>query len=136
MSTTEQCFFLFYGIGSNGKSTILRAIFDLLGEYAKTTRPETFLAKQGDEGIRNDIAALAGARFVTSLESEQGKQFAEGLIKGLTGDEQVSARFLRKEFFSFLPQFKLFIGTNHKPAIKGTDHGIWRRVPRKERSLR
>jgi putative DNA primase/helicase len=126
--TNEQCFFIFYGMGSNGKSTILRAIFDLLGEYAKTTRPETFLAKQGDEGIRNDIAALAGARFVTSLESEQGKQFAEGLIKGVTGDEQVSARFMRKEFFSFLPQFKLFLGTNHKPTIKGTDHGIWRRV--------
>jgi putative DNA primase/helicase len=65
---------------------------------------------------------------VTSLESEQGKQLAEGLIKGVTGDEKISARFLRKEFFSFLPQFKLFIGTNHKPTIKGTDHGIWRRV--------
>lgn len=125
---TEQCFFIFYGIGSNGKSTILRAIFDLMGEYAVTTRPETFLIKHGDEGIRNDVAALAGARFVTSLESEQGKQLAEGLIKGVTGDEKVSARFLRKEFFAFQPQFKLFIGTNHKPTIKGTDHGIWRRV--------
>jgi putative DNA primase/helicase len=126
--TNEQCFFILYGIGNNGKSTILRAVSDLLGEYAAITRPETFLAKRGDEGIRNDVAALAGARCVTSIESEQGKLLAEGLIKGVTGDEKISARFLHKEFFAFLPQFKLFIGTNHKPTIKGTDLGIWRRV--------
>src|SRR5262249_33652879 len=70
--TTEQCFFIFYGVGAKGKSTILRAVSDLMGDYAAITRPETFLAKRGDDGIRNDVAALAGARLVTSIESEQG----------------------------------------------------------------
>ena len=125
--TTEQCFFIFYGTGSNGKSTLLRAILDLLGDYGETTRPETFLVKR-NEGIPNDVAALAGARLVSCLESEQGKQLAEGLVKGLTGGDKISARKMRQEFFSFVPQFKLFIGTNHKPTIKGTDHAMWRRV--------
>ena len=105
----------------------MRTILDLLGDYATTTRPETFLTKRG-EGIPNDVAALAGARFVVALESEQGKRLAEGLVKGMTGGDKLSARFLNKEFFSFTPQLKLFIGTNHKPTIKGTDHGMWRRV--------
>lgn len=125
--TTEQCFFLCFGTGANGKSTLLRTILDLLGEYAATTRPETFLVKRGD-GIPNDVAALAGARFVVVLESEQGTRLAEGLVKGMTGGDKLSARFLNKEFFSFVPQLKLFLGTNHKPTIRGTDHGMWRRV--------
>lgn len=125
--TSEQCFFIFHGIGANGKSTILRAILDLLGDYATTTRPETFLTKRGD-GIPNDVAALAGARFVVSLESEHGKRLAEALVKGITGGDKLSARFLHKEFFTFAPQLKFFIGTNHKPTIRGTDHAMWRRV--------
>lgn len=100
--TSEQCFFIVFGTGSNGKSTVLRAILDLLGDYATTTRPETFLTKRG-EGIPNDVAALAGARFVLSLESEQGKRLAEGLVKGVTGGDKLSARFLHKEFFTFAP---------------------------------
>jgi putative DNA primase/helicase len=125
--THEQCFFIFYGVGANGKSTVLRAILDLLGDYATTTRPETFLTKRGD-GIPNDVAALAGARFVVSLESEQGKRLAEGLVKGITGGDKLSARFLHREFFTFAPQLKFFIGTNHKPTIRGADHAMWRRV--------
>jgi putative DNA primase/helicase len=125
--TTEQCFFIFYGVGANGKSTVLRAILDLLGEYGATTRPETFLVRRGD-GIPNDVAALAGARFVVSLESEHGKRLAEGLVKAVTGGDKLSARFLHREYFSFAPQLKFFIGTNHKPTIMGTDHAIWRRV--------
>lgn len=125
--TSEQCFFVLYGTGANGKSTLLRTILDLLGDYAAATRPETFLLKRS-EGIPNDLAALAGARFVTALESDEGKRLAEGLIKGVTGGDKVTARFMRKEFFTFVPQLKLFIGTNHRPAIRGTDHGIWRRV--------
>jgi putative DNA primase/helicase len=126
--TTEQCFFIFYGTGANGKSTVLRTIMDLLGEYADTSRPETFLVKRGDGGIPNDVAALAGMRLVVSLESEKGKRLAEGLVKGMTGQDSMKARFLHREFFSFDPRFKLFIGTNHKPVIVGTDEAIWRRV--------
>ena len=125
--TTEQCFFIFYGLGANGKSTILSAILKLLGDYATSTRPETFLSKHHD-GIPNDVAALAGARFVTAIEHDEDKRLAESLIKGVTGGDSMNARFLHKEYFSFQPQLKLFIGTNHRPMIRGTDHGMWRRV--------
>ena len=37
-------------------------------------------------------------------------------------------RLLHREYFEFYPKFKIFIGANHKPMIKGADHGIWRRI--------
>jgi putative DNA primase/helicase len=78
--------------------------------------------------VRNDIARLRGSRFVSGVEAESGKQFSEVLIKRLTGDDKISARYLYKEFFEFEPTFKIFLAANHKPVITGTDHGIWRRI--------
>jgi putative DNA primase/helicase len=67
-------------------------------------------------------------RFVTAAETEQGKRLYEPVIKQITGNDGLTARFLYGEYFSFPPAFKLFMATNHKPAIKGTDYGIWRRI--------
>src|SRR5262249_977430 len=64
----------------------------------------------------------------TAAESERGRRLNESLIKQLTGGDQVSARFLRGEFFDFQPKFKLWLSTNHKPEIRGTDHAVWRPV--------
>lgn len=125
--TSEQCLFILHGSGSNGKTTFLRTILALLGTYAKETTTETFMLKRG-ESVNNDIAALKGARFVSAVETEQGKRLAESLIKQLTGQDLVTARFLFAEFFTYEPQFKIFLGTNHKPTIRGTDHAIWRRI--------
>lgn len=126
-STVEQCLFIAYGSGANGKSTFLDTIQELLGEYAKSTSMNTFLAKQ-TEGISNDIARLVNARFVSTVEVDEGKKLSEALIKQLTGGDKITARFLRQEFFEFTPTFKIWMGTNHKPVIKGTDNGIWRRI--------
>ncbi|WP_242068309.1 DNA primase family protein, partial [Bacillus thuringiensis] len=71
---------------------------------------------------------LAGARFVSAIESEDGEQLSETFVKQITGGEPVLARFLRQEFFEFIPEFKVFFTTNHKPVIKGVDEGIWRRI--------
>jgi len=125
--TSEQCFFMPYGTGNNGKSTLLEIVAAMLGDYGKATDFKTFLAKD-DNGPRNDLAALAGARFVMAKESERGQKLAESLLKTLTGQDTVEARFLNKEFFSFKPAFKIFLATNHKPMIRGQDLGIWRRV--------
>jgi putative DNA primase/helicase len=65
---------------------------------------------------------------VTSSEPEQGAQLDESLIKEMTGDAAISARFMRQEFFTFTPTFKVLLATNHRPVIRGTDHGIWRRI--------
>ena len=126
-SMKEQCVFILYGVGMNGKSTFLKHIYRLLGEYAMNTPATTLMEKYG-ESIPNDVARLKGARFVTSIESGKGRALAEAQIKQLTGDDPISARFLHREFFDFFATFKIFLATNHKPNISGTDKGIWRRI--------
>jgi hypothetical protein len=88
----------------------------LLGDYAIATPTETFMRKNGDQ-YTNDIARLRGTRFVTTTEAEQGRRLSEPLIKKITGNDQMTARFLYGEFFNFTPTFKIFMATNHKPAI-------------------
>jgi len=124
---SEQVMFILYGSGANGKSTFLNSIMEIMGEYAMSTPTETFMKKHG-EGISNDIARLRGTRFVTTVEAEEGKRMSEPLIKQVTGQDTMTARFLYGEYFDFLPTFKIFMATNHKPVIRGNDHGIWRRI--------
>jgi len=127
--TSEECFFLLYGAtGQNGKSTFLRVVQAMLGDYATTASFDTFLARKGDAGIRNDVAALVGRRMVIAIEANAGKMLDEALIKSITGRDLITARFMRQEFFTFMPQFKLWLATNHQPVIRGTDGAIWRRV--------
>jgi len=125
--TSEQCLFVFYGIGSNGKTTLFRTVSDLLSEYAIWTPTETLLLKRG-QSIPNDVARLRGARFVGAVEAEGGRRLAEALIKQLTGGDRIAARFLYGEYFDFIPSFKLWLAVNHKPIIKETTHAIWRRI--------
>ena len=124
---SEQIMFILFGTGANGKSTFLNTIMYLLGDYATATPTETFMKKNGDQAT-NDIARLRGTRFVTTTEAEQGRRISEPLIKKITGNDQMTARFLYGEYFNFTPTFKIFMATNHKPVIKGTDYGIWRRI--------
>ncbi|MDR0442058.1 MAG: DUF5906 domain-containing protein [Treponema sp.] len=124
---SEQTMFILFGSGANGKSTFLNTIMYLLGDYATSTNTETFMKKTGDQNT-NDLARLRGTRFVTTTEAEQGRRLSEPLIKKITGNDPMTARFLYGEFFTFMPTFKIWMATNHKPVIKGTDHGIWRRI--------
>ena len=126
--TGEQCLFLLYGKGANGKSTFISTIMAMLGNYAKQMPMNSLLVKNGDGGVPNDIAALKGARFISATEADEGKRLAESLIKQLTGQDRISARFMRSEWFEFLPEFKLWLATNHKPVIRGGDEAMWRRV--------
>jgi putative DNA primase/helicase len=125
---TEEAFFVCYGTGANGKSTLFGVVQKILGDYATTTRAETVLAKRHTDSIPNDVAALMGARFVTAIEAEEGRRLASGLVKSLTGRDKLSARFMRGEFFEFEPIFKLWIGVNHKPRISDSSPAMWRRV--------
>lgn len=127
--TSEQCFFFLHGnTGNNGKSTFMETLLDLFGDYAQQTPTETLMAKMGDAGISNDIARLKDARIVAAPETEDGKRLNEGLIKRLTGQDRIAARFLHQEFFEFKPEFKVWMTGNHRPDIRGTDDAIWRRV--------
>ena len=126
-STIEQVLFIFWGLGANGKSTFLEVWREVLGDYGRTADAALLMHKTSD-GVRNDVARLAGARFVSTSETEAGRHMAETLVKQLTGGDKVAARFLYSEFFEFDAQFKLFLSTNHKPVIRGTDNAIWRRI--------
>ena len=99
-----------------------------MGEYAQQADFSTFLVKRNQEGPRNDIARLKGARFVAATEAEGGARLSEVVVKQLTGGDTVAARFLHQEFFEFKPEFKIWLATNHKPIIRGTDNAIWRRI--------
>ena len=125
--TREQCLFLLYGTGANGKSTFIETLRAMLGDYACQTDFTTFLVSRSD-AVRNDLAALRGGRFVSAVEVESGRHLNEALVKQVTGGDAITARFLYQEFFTFLPQFKIFLAANHKPVIWGTDDGIWRRI--------
>ena len=123
---SEQCLFILWGTGANGKSTFLNVLHHLFGDYARSTMIETFMKKNSEQS--NDLARLKGARLVTTSEIEQGKPLSESLIKTVTGEDELTARFLYGEYFSFKPTFKIFMATNHKPKIRGADNGIWRRI--------
>jgi putative DNA primase/helicase len=125
--TSEQTMFIPFGSGANGKSTFLNTVMYVLGDYAIAASTETFMKKSGEQ-LTNDIARLRGTRFVTTTEVEQGKRLSEPLIKQITGNDRMTARFLHGEFFNSVPTFKIWMATNHKPVIKGTDYGIWRRI--------
>jgi len=126
-STREQVILVFWGSGANGKSTLLETIRAGLGDYACTADSSLLMTKTHD-GVRNDVARLAGARFVSTGETEAGRYLSEALVKQLTGSDKVTARFLYSEFFEFDAQFKVFLATNHKPIIRGNDNAIWRRI--------
>lgn len=127
-STEEQVMFILYGNGRNGKSVFLDIITDLFGNYAINIQPETIMVKQMSNGATGDIARLNGARFVTTTEPNEGVRMNEGLVKQLTGGDKITARFLFEDEIEFRPEFKLWMATNHKPIIRGTDEGIWRRL--------
>lgn len=128
-SNREQCAYFLYGMGNNGKSTFLDTLSDLLGGYASNAQPETIMMRKwGDGGALSDIARLKSARFVTSEEPTEGVRLNEGLLKQLTGGSRITCRFLYGDEFEYTPEFKIWVATNHKPVVRGTDVGIWRRI--------
>lgn len=129
-SNAEQCAYFLYGMGNNGKSTFLDTLSDLLGSYGANAQPDTIMlqSKFSGGGAGSDIARLKSARFVTCEEPTEGVRLNEGLLKQLTGGSKVTCRFLYGDEFEYTPEFKIWMATNHKPVIRGTDLGIWRRI--------
>ncbi len=126
-----QILHFWYGLGANGKSTVIDVVCASLGDYAGTIGIETFL----DQGIKKrgdaatpDLAKLGGVRLLRSSEPERGAKLNAALVKAATGGEPMSVRALHKGFFDLRPQFKLTIAGNHRPDIPDTDEGIWRRI--------
>lgn len=126
--TGEEILFLVHGPAATSKSTIIAAIKETLGDYALTADFETFVKRRDSGAPRNDIARLAGSRLVVSIEVDEGKQLAEGLVKMITGGDTVTARRLYQESFEFKPAFKLWLIANHAPKVDPDDDAMWRRI--------
>lgn len=124
--TREECLFICYGTGRNGKSKLLGAIQYALGDYAKSTPPKTFLA--GGNSNEHAVASLAGARYVVTTEIGKNGKLDTELVKQLTGGDVVTARHLYKDEFDFKPALKLWIATNNKPAIDEASKAVWVRI--------
>ena len=124
--TIEHALFFYYGIGGNGKSVYLNTLAAIMGNYSVVAPMETFIETHG-ERHPTDLAMLRGARLVTAQETEKGRRWAEGKIKALTGGDPITARFMRQDFFTYLPAFKLNIAGNNKPGLSSVDDAIKRR---------
>jgi putative DNA primase/helicase len=141
--TIEQQFSFFFGIGANGKGVLTNTLLGILGSYAKTTAPETFMASKVERHL-TEVADLRGARLVVASETEKGRRWAESRLKEITGASPISARFMRQDLFEYIPQLKLVIAGNHKPHLSAVDEAIRRRlhlvpfsvvIPKDERDL-
>jgi putative DNA primase/helicase len=126
-ATSAHALFFLYGTGANGKSVFANVISTILGDYAATASMDTFVETRGDRHP-TDLAGLRGARFVTAIETEQGRRLNESKVKAITGGDKISARFMHKDFFEYTPQFKPVIVGNHKPAIRNIDEAMRRRL--------
>jgi putative DNA primase/helicase len=125
-SIREHALFFFFGTGANGKGVTINTITGILADYAAVASIETFTASQSDRHP-TDLAMLRGARLVTAQETEEGRRWAESRIKALTGGDPITARFMRQDFFTFEPTFKLLIAGNHRPGLRNVDEAIRRR---------
>jgi P4 family phage/plasmid primase-like protien len=124
--TSEHVLPFWYGLGANGKSTLINAILKVIGDYGKQAAPDLLLAKR--DSHPTELADLFGARFVASVEIEDGRRLAESLVKQLTGGDRIKARRMREDFWEFDPTHKICLVANHRPVVRGTDHAIWRRI--------
>jgi putative DNA primase/helicase len=126
-STKEHALFFFYGTGGNGKGTLLNAITDILNDYAVIANADVFTESK-HERHPTELASLMGARLVVAQETDEGRKWDEAKIKALTGGDPVTARFMRQDFFTFIPKFTLIIAGNHKPTIQTVDEAMRRRL--------
>jgi P4 family phage/plasmid primase-like protien len=125
--TAEHVFVFAYGTGANGKSTFINTVRGIFGDYATIADMATFIASN-IEHHPTDLAKLMGARLVVAQETKRGRRWDETKIKALTGGDKITARFMRQDFFDYVPTFKLFICGNHKPRLANVDEAMRRRL--------
>jgi putative DNA primase/helicase len=126
--TSAQCMFVLVGSGSNGKSTFINTIADMLGEYSAATPMKTLMFRQYGNDQTDDLARLVRKRFVSASEGEDGQKLAQAKIKNMTGGEKLSCRALWQNLFEYRPEFKLWLATNSLPDINGADEAVRRRI--------
>lgn len=126
-STREHALFFVHGPGGAGKGTFVNTLQWIMGDYATVADMSAFTESKNDRHS-TELAMLRGARMVTAQETEEGRRWAESRLKALTGGDPITARFMRQDNFTFVPQFKLVIAGNHRPGLRNVDEAIQRRM--------
>jgi len=125
---SEQRLWIHHGEGSNGKGTALAVLHRVFGTYAGPAPVEILLARRQDGDREIGVAKLAGKRLAFAQEADDGVRLSEATVKALTGSDPLTGRFLYQNNFEVMPTWHLHLAVNDRPSIRGTDHGIWRRV--------
>jgi putative DNA primase/helicase len=126
---TERAMFIPFGGGANGKSVFLDTLLKILGDYATSIPAPVIMRQRYDNRmVMNYMAHLHGKRLVHASESDASQFLSEPAVKTVTGDQILTAEFKFKDPFLFTPTFKLWLATNHKPRVSGTDNAIWSRL--------
>ena len=127
--TSERVFFIAWGSGHNGKSTLFGTVQRILGDYAKTVATDALLKRREQADTHpTGLADLYGVRFAIASETEEGKHLATARVKALTGRDRVKARYMRRDYFEFEPTAKIWLFTNHRPVISDTTPAMWKRL--------
>ncbi len=126
-SVREHVFLFLFGSGRNGKGVFINTVGGIFGEYHQTSPVETFQASNNDRHP-TELALLMSARLVSAQETENGRRWAESRIKALTGGDPIVARFMRADFFTFEPAFKLMVAGNHRPHLTNVDPAMKARL--------
>ena len=119
---------ILYGNGANGKSVLLETWMRILGPDYAMKAPCDLLMASRDKAHPTELADLYGKRFVAVVESGQGRRLDESRVKEISGGDRIRARRMREDFWEFAPSHTAFMASNHRPVVKGTDNGIWRRL--------
>lgn len=124
----ESCFFICYGLGANGKTTLIEVLAQILGpDFARPAKFSTFVSSKMHDP-KYEIATFKGRRLITAVEPKKAGHLDEEVLKQITGGDQIMARDIYEKNVVYYPEFKLWLAMNNKPRIIGTDDGIWRRV--------
>lgn len=129
-SVAAKAVLMMQGKGNNGKSMIVELMNDIFGNYACGIPVESIMAQKfkSGAGASPDLARLPGARVVTTAEPEGGMQYSESFIKTISGQDKMTVRRLREDFFEFYAQFKLIVSCNEKPQVRNGDEAFWDRI--------
>lgn len=127
--TSNQCLYLLYGTGGNGKSKFLKIMNMILGQFYGELSADTLIKGHGhmSPSIQSGLAQAYGKRLISVAEVEEGSEWNESLVKSLSGDDTIVAKYFHKDPFEYFPTYSMMVRANHKPIVRGGDEGIWDR---------
>lgn len=123
---TVQELFIFHGSGANGKSVFCDTMLGLLGDYAGSAANS--LLTTGRNEHPTELADLCGKRAIVASENEEAACLKVQLVKQLTGNATIKARFMHQNYFEYQRTHKLIMVTNNKPVVREATNAVWRRL--------